>query len=116
MVFEWNNPLSLILSSTGLIFYLAGWIQGKYPPKKRNHFYGYRTKISMKNLEVWNYAQQYSAVEIKKLSRILILLAVLAALFPFKGMSAIWIGFTATLLAPIGMVFKVEKELKKRFP
>jgi hypothetical protein len=43
-------------------------------------------------------------------------LAVLAALFPFKGMSAIWIGFTATLLAPIGMVFKVEKELKKRFP
>jgi len=48
------NPLTLILGVTGLIFYVAGYIQFKYPPKKINHFYGYRTKTSMRSQEVWN--------------------------------------------------------------
>ena len=30
------NPLTLILGVTGLIFYVAGSIQFKYPPKKIN--------------------------------------------------------------------------------
>ncbi len=55
------NPLTLILGVTGLIFYVAGYIQFKYPPKKINHFYGYRTKKSMRSQEVWNYAQTFSA-------------------------------------------------------
>ena len=28
------NPLTLILGVTGLIFYVAGYIQFKFPPKK----------------------------------------------------------------------------------
>ena len=43
------NPLTLILGVTGLIFYVAGYIQFKYPTKKINYFYGYRTKTSMRS-------------------------------------------------------------------
>ena len=43
------NPLTLILGVTGLIFYVAGYIQFKYPPKKINSLYGYRTKTSMRS-------------------------------------------------------------------
>ena len=33
----------------------------RYPPKEINHYYGYRTKGSMKNQETWDFAQQYSS-------------------------------------------------------
>jgi uncharacterized membrane protein len=55
------NILFLISSSFGLIFLIAGVIQFKFPPKKINDLYGYRTKRSMKNIEIWNYAQKYSS-------------------------------------------------------
>lgn len=34
------------------------WFQ-KRPPQKINSVYGYRTKMSMKNMETWNYAHWY---------------------------------------------------------
>ena len=55
------DPMVLILSTGGLIFLLAGVIQQRFPPKKINHLYGYRTATSMKSQESWNFAQQYSA-------------------------------------------------------
>ena len=61
---ETVNPLALILVLTGIIFYVAGFIQAKWPPKKINHFYGYRTSTSMRNQEIWEFAQQYSSDKI----------------------------------------------------
>ena len=61
---ETINPLTLILILTGFIFYVAGLIQAKYPPKKINHFYGYRTSTSMRSQEIWDFSQQYSADKI----------------------------------------------------
>lgn len=45
------GPLMLVLS---LIFFY-------FPPKKINHMYGHRTKISMINQDTWNEANQRSA-------------------------------------------------------
>ena len=56
-----TNPLVLILCISGLIFLLAGFIQQRFPPKKINHLYGYRTSNSMKSQESWDFAQEYSA-------------------------------------------------------
>ena len=33
----------------------------KYPPKKINYFYGYRTRRSMQNNETWSFANKYAA-------------------------------------------------------
>ena len=61
------NPLALILGVTGLIFYVAGYIQFKYPTKKINYFYGYRTKTSIRSQEIWNFSQTLSAKKIQQL-------------------------------------------------
>jgi len=51
MILPFDNPLFLIPSTSGLIFILAGFIMLKFPPKKINSLYGYRTSSSMKNQE-----------------------------------------------------------------
>ena len=47
-------PLPSILFLSGGIFYLVALVLSKFPPKKINYFYGYRTKASMKSQESWN--------------------------------------------------------------
>ena len=49
------------LSVVGLIYLVSGFILNKYPPKKINQTYGYRTKESMKSQAKWNFAQTYSS-------------------------------------------------------
>ncbi len=110
------NPLTLILGVTGLIFYVAGYIQFKYPPKKINHFYGYRTKTSMRSQEVWNFSQTLSAKKIQQLGIYLFFGGIFAYLInidPFFGM---WTGISLVTVLPILLIFKIEKELKRRFP
>jgi hypothetical protein len=55
MNLPFDNPLFLIPSTSGLIFMLAGFIMLKFPPKKINSLYGYRTSSSMKNQERVDY-------------------------------------------------------------
>ena len=50
-------PLFLV----GLVFSLAALITMKFPPKKINGIYGYRTSRSMKSQENWDIAQRYSS-------------------------------------------------------
>ena len=45
----------------GVLIYLAGMLMQKFPPKKINGFYGYRTLSSMKNQQIWEVANRYSA-------------------------------------------------------
>ena len=110
------NPLALILVLTGIIFYLAGFIQAKWPPKKINHFYGYRTSTSMRNQEIWEFAQQYSSDKTQKLGGYTILLGVLAFFINFHQMWAIWVGIALVTLLRVLMIIQIEKELKNRFP
>lgn len=45
----------------GVILYLAGFIIQRFPPKKINNWYGYRTASSMKDQQSWDEANRYSA-------------------------------------------------------
>ena len=110
------NSLTLILGVTGLIFYVAGYIQFKYPPKKINHFYGYRTKTSMRSQEVWNYAQTFSAKKIQQLGVYLFFGGILAYFINIDHFFAMWIGISLVTGSPVLLIFQVEKELKRRFP
>jgi len=42
----------------------------KFPPKKINHLYGYRTRRSMANQEIWKVANEYSAKLMVKITLI----------------------------------------------
>jgi hypothetical protein len=81
---DYLNPLSLILLLTGGIYFIAGWIQEKYPPKSINSIYGYRTKASMRNPEVWKFAQEVSSKKMKRDGLYLIVLGLLLSFFDLK--------------------------------
>ena len=110
------NPLTLILGVTGLIFYVVGYIQFKYPPKKINHFYGYRTRTSMQSQEVWNYAQTFSAKKIQHLGVYSFFGGILAYFVNIDQLYGMWIGISLVTVLPILLISKIEKELKRRFP
>lgn len=110
------NPLEGILVLTGACFVLAGYITKRFPPKKINHLYGYRTRTSMQHQEAWDFAQKFSANEMMKLGTIMLVLAgaIWLADIQFKG--DIVVAIAMTVVSPLFMFFQVEQELKKRFP
>lgn len=50
-----------IILGQGLLLILLGVAYSTYPPKKINHIYGYRTKRTMANQKVWDYANKIGA-------------------------------------------------------
>lgn len=51
-----ENPLFNITFFGGIVFSLARSVQLKFPPKKINSRYGYRSVSSMKSQETWDFA------------------------------------------------------------
>ena len=103
----------LILS---LVFLVGGLLMAKYPPKKINPLYGYRTRRSMQSPEAWKYAQRIS-------SRRMVMCGLLGILLFIIGWVAEWSeGIQGLLLIVSLAVFiaylfvSVEGSLKRKFP
>lgn len=47
--------------STGLVCLIVGLVFLRFPPKKINSLYGYRTTRSQRDIASWNFAQRFSA-------------------------------------------------------
>ena len=62
-----QNQLYIALGYCAFML-LLGWLLKKYPPKKINHLYGYRTQRSMKNQATWEAANTYSSLVFFKVS------------------------------------------------
>jgi uncharacterized membrane protein len=103
----------LVLSA---VFIIAGLLMAKYPPRKINPLYGYRTRRSMQSQEAWNYAQRVSSRRIVLSGIAGILVFIAAWMLEFnEGIQAILM--IATLfLSLVYVVFNVERNLKKKFP
>ena len=112
---ELLNPWTIILSGTGILLAASGGILLKYPPKKINWFYGYRTRSSMKNQDRWDFAQRYSARELIRTGFIMVL----------TGFAGVWISmdpvFTSFLSLPVLLVltgvaiWRTEAALRSTF-
>lgn len=100
---------------TGGVFLVAGLIQLRFPPRSINHIYGYRTARSMKSAESWYFAQRYSARIMIGMGLILGLLAVVGRLFRLPDSLGATVPTIVMLAMVIGMIARVEGELKKRF-
>lgn len=110
------HPLFLILTLTGGIFLLAGYIQYRFPPKKINHLYGYRTSKSMQSQESWDFAQRFSAEKMMRMSSYMISLGLLSWFIDIEQFWGMGIALTITVIGPLLLLMQVENELKKRFP
>ena len=115
MIFPFENPLFLIPITTGPIFIIAGFVMYKFPPKKINSLYGYRTKSSQQNKERWDFAQKYSANEMMKLGGILTLSGLLGYLFYPSVNTAMVLGLALMVTTVIILIFRVERAIKKEF-
>lgn len=109
------NPIFLGLFATGIIFIIAGFILYKIPPKNINFIYGYRSKQSMKNQEVWDFSQTYSAKLMIKLGLFYLLTSLFGLVYLPRIEIALMITFIILLLGVVFLFIKVEQKLKQKF-
>lgn len=74
---NWIDKLNQLPIITGAILIVAGAIMYRFPPKKINFLYGYRTMNSMKSQERWDFSQKYSSKELMKFGLFLFVLSLL---------------------------------------
>lgn len=99
----------------GGIFALAGFIMLKFPPKKINHLYGYRTSLSMQSQEHWDFAQGIAAKKMIQLGLLIIAFPFVGLLFKNAVISVVL--FIAFLISvSVYLFISVERALKKKFP
>ncbi|HZH70815.1 MAG TPA: SdpI family protein [Flavobacteriaceae bacterium] len=109
------NDLVLVTALTGGVFIIMGFFMKKYPPKKINSLYGYRTPSSMKTQERWDFSQKYAAAEMIRTGFLLLVLGVLGS---FINLSQTWnvsLGLGLVIAMSILMIVKVEKAIRSKF-
>ena len=111
-----SNPLFFISILMGAIFLITGFIMLKFPGKKINSSYGYRTSRSMKNQQTWDFAQCYSAKESIKLGIILALCSVIGIWYNPGKVVTIILGLILIVGPAIVLITKVERAIKREFP
>ena len=108
------NPPVLVCVLCGLIYIITGQLVLRYPPKKINDFYGYRTSRSKKSQAHWDYAQKESSKYIIQSGYYCLLTCALFILFE-TGKAGIWVAIIVTTLYPLISVIQTEKALNKKF-
>lgn len=105
---------SLYLSLGYYLFMLAlALILKKFPPRKINHFYGYRTRRSMLTEHTWVAANTYSTRLMIKISLWSFVIA-LVTYFIYPEFT-LWTTLIANTLLLFVIIFKTENYLKKHF-
>jgi len=110
-----DNSLFGMPLLAAIIFIIAGFITLKFPPKKINMLYGYRTSASMKSQERWDFAQQYAAKLMIYLGFILLVCAFIGLAFNVSQGLGVIIGVIELIILAITMFYKTEKAIKQRF-
>lgn len=102
-----------------LLIGFGQWFQ-KHPPKQINSVYGYRTKMSMKNMETWNYAHWYCGKIWFRIGwGVLAVTAfIMLALFGQNDDVVGWGGAALMVMQCVALILPVvwtEKELHRKF-
>ncbi len=106
----------IILGLCGLIFLFAGIVQTKFPPKKINSLYGYRTSSSMRSQEAWDYAQKYSAKVSIWVGVIMIIFGLIFLLLPnISNDYRVWFSLLIIFTLVAFLIISTEIKLKRKF-
>lgn len=103
-----------------LIMIIAGLVFRKSAPKKINAFFGYRTTMSMKNRDTWEFAHKYIGSMWSVLGFTLIVPSAVPMFF-LIGKSQELISVVSLIICFVGLialtasVIPTEKALKKNF-
>lgn len=102
-----------------IMMIVFGYLFIKKPPKKINGAYGYRTSMSIKNQELWDFAHQYFGKLWFRCGWILFMITILLMFFLTKMGEKVIDSMIVKLvilqvIALIGCIFPTERELHKR--
>lgn len=103
-----------------LLMIIVGRMMYKHTPKNINGVYGYRTKMSMKNQDTWNFAHDYCGRLWYKVGCIMLIPTIIVQL-PFIHSSENVVGIMVAVLETIqvcvliGCIFPTERALKRAF-
>ena len=97
-----------------------GYYFSNHAPSKINYIFGYRTSMSMKNQETWNFAHHYFGRLWKKLGFILLIPSIIPLPFINHSNEAMvetvcMIIYSVQLLVLIIPIFFTERALRKHF-
>lgn len=99
---------------------IFGRVMWKRPPKKINGIYGYRTSMSMKNMDTWRFAHEFSGKLWWKAGWIMLIVSVVVQL-PFVKSSEDAVGVLGAILCMVQCavliltIFPTEKALRRNF-
>ena len=106
------SPFIYVLTTNGLLFLLS-IIFWKFPPKKINALYGYRTHKSMQNEDIWNFANTAFNQSFIIYSGLSFLGGLLLATLSSKELT--WQPMILVLLSILVCIIKTEKSLSNNF-
>ncbi|SFR31648.1 SdpI/YhfL protein family protein [Robiginitalea myxolifaciens] len=110
------QPILITCGLTGLLFAISGYILYRFPPKKRNWWYGYRTAASQKSQEHWDFAQKFSGKLVALWGLVLLALGLFGSLFELPVLLAILSGLFLPLAVCIHLFVATERALREKFP
>ena len=106
------NPFTYILTTNGLLFLLS-ILFWKFPPKKINNWYGYRTHKTMLNQKIWDFANAIFTKNLIIYSGISFLGGLVLA--NFAATEFTWQPMTLVFLSVVVCIIKTEKSLTENF-
>lgn len=109
-----ESTLFFVLALCALVFVLAAFILRQYPPKQINSFYGYRTPRSMKNQQIWDFAQAYAAKEMMKMGSLLALFSLVGLVYQPKEELGALLAIAVLLVLVVIMIIRVERAIKQQ--
>jgi uncharacterized membrane protein len=106
------NSFTYVLATNGVLFVIS-ILFWKFPPKKINSLYGYRTPKAMQNQQIWNFANTTFNQSFLKYSGFSLLGALVLASFSIKVLT--WEPMLLVILSIIVSVIKTEREINDNF-
>ena len=114
----------IFMLAMNLLFPLIMIVMGRYfmkkSPKEINYIFGYRTNMSMKNKDTWDFAHKYFGKRWFRLGWLLIPISVIPMLFVIGKVEDIigtvgMVVMVIDLILLIAPIFPTERALKKVF-
>lgn len=106
------SPIIYVLTTNGLLFLLS-IIFWKFPPKKINNIYGYRTFKAMQNQDIWTFANATFNKHLLIYAGFSFIASMVFANFSVKELT--WQPMVLVLLSIVVSIIKTERGLTDNF-
>lgn len=113
---NFNSEFFITLLATGLCVLVVGWFFLKYPPRKINGIYGYRSRRSKSSQEAWDFSQPISARLMMASGLLMTVISVIGCFMPLDTKIQLGAALIVLVAFVVLLYIRTEQELKRQFP